>query len=61
VRKPRSTRGRRGGSRLSGAQAPSPRPQLTARIEDIADTHDQKALGYGEPKRMVFFGIRAKA
>jgi vitamin B12 transporter len=43
-----------------GAYALSPRIQLTARIEDIADPHYQEALGYGEPKRMILFGIRAK-
>ena len=46
---------------VSGAYALSPRIQLTARIEDIADTHYQEALGYGEPKRMILFGIRARS
>jgi len=45
---------------ISGSYALSPSLQLTARMEDIADTHYQEVLGYGEPKRMIFFGIRAK-
>jgi vitamin B12 transporter len=45
---------------ISGAYALTPQIQLTARIEDIADTHYQEVLGYGEPKRMFWFGIRAK-
>jgi len=45
---------------ISGSYALSPNLQLTARVEDIADTHYQEVLGYGEPKRMLWFGIRAK-
>ena len=45
---------------VSGSYALSPNLQLTARVEDIADTHYQEVLGYGEPKRMLWFGIRAK-
>jgi vitamin B12 transporter len=45
---------------ISGSYALSPSLQLTARVEDIADTHYQEVLGYGEPKRLFFFGIRAK-
>ena len=45
---------------IAGSYALTPRLQLTARIEDIGDTHYQEALGYGEPRRGFFFGIRAK-
>jgi vitamin B12 transporter len=45
---------------LSGAYELTPRLQLTARIEDVGGTHYEEALGYGEPKRMFLFGIRAK-
>ena len=45
---------------LSGAYALSRRLAITAQVENIADTHYQEALGYGEPRRMVFLGIRAK-
>jgi len=45
---------------ISGSYALSPSLQLTARVEDIAGAHYQEVLGYGEPKRMIFFGIRAK-
>ncbi|HZZ87421.1 MAG TPA: TonB-dependent receptor [Caulobacteraceae bacterium] len=34
--------------------------QLTARVEDVADRRYEEVLGYGEPKRMVWFGVRAK-
>src|SRR5262249_1092538 len=45
---------------LSGAYALTPHIDLTARIQDLADTHYQEALGYGEPRRMFFIGFRAK-
>jgi vitamin B12 transporter len=45
---------------VSGAYELSPRLELTARVEDLANTHYQEALGYGEPRRMIFFGLRAK-
>jgi outer membrane cobalamin receptor len=32
--------------------------EITARIENLAGTHYQQALGYGEPRRMVFVGLR---
>jgi vitamin B12 transporter len=38
--------------RLTGAV------ELTARIENLADRHYQEALGYGEPGRAVYVGIR---
>lgn len=45
---------------LSGAYDLTPHVQLTARIEDFGNTHYEEVLGYGEPRRMIFFGIRAK-
>ena len=45
---------------LSGAYALRPGLELTARIENLADTHYQAVLGYGEPRRMVLIGVRAK-
>ena len=45
---------------LAGSYALNDRLQLTARIENLGDTHYQEALGYGEPRRMFWFGIRAK-
>jgi len=45
---------------LAGAYALTPHLDLTARVEDIADTHYQEVLGYGEPRRMIFLGFRAK-
>jgi vitamin B12 transporter len=45
---------------ISGAYTLSPGLQLTARIEDVGDTHYQEALGYGEPRQMISFGFRAK-
>ena len=45
---------------LAGAFDLTPHVQLTARIEDVGNTHYQEVLGYGEPRRLIFFGIRAK-
>ncbi|HEY3798563.1 MAG TPA: TonB-dependent receptor [Caulobacteraceae bacterium] len=48
---------------LAGATASwafSDHLELTGRVEDVANTHYQEALGYGEPRRMLFIGIRAK-
>ncbi len=45
---------------LSGAYSLSRRLDLTARVEDIANTRYEEALGYGEPRRMIFLGLRAK-
>jgi len=45
---------------IAGSYALTPNLQLTARVEDIADSHYQEVLGYGEPKRMFWFGIRAR-
>jgi vitamin B12 transporter len=46
---------------MAAAYALTPQVELTARVDDIADTHYQEVLGYGEPKRMFWFGIRAKS
>jgi vitamin B12 transporter len=45
---------------ISGSYAISPRLQITARVTDVANTHYQEVLGYGEPKQMFFLGVRAK-
>ncbi len=45
---------------LAGSYALTDRLQLTARVENLGDTHYQEALGYGEPRRMFWFGVRAK-
>jgi vitamin B12 transporter len=45
---------------LSGAYELRPGVELTARIENLADAHYQEVLGYGEPRRMLFIGVRAK-
>lgn len=45
---------------LSGAYSLSRRLDLTARVEDIGGTRYEEVLGYGEPRRMIFLGFRAK-
>jgi vitamin B12 transporter len=45
---------------LAGAYSLTPHVDLTARIEDIAGARYEEALGYGEPRRMIFIGVRAK-
>jgi vitamin B12 transporter len=45
---------------LSSAYSLSRRLDLTARVEDIANTRYEEVLGYGEPRRMIFIGFRAK-
>jgi vitamin B12 transporter len=45
---------------LSGAYSLSRHLDLTARVQDIADTRYEEVLGYGEPRRMIFLGFRAK-
>jgi vitamin B12 transporter len=45
---------------LTGAYDLTSHLQLTARVEDLAGTHYEEVLGYGEPRRMVFFGIKAR-
>jgi vitamin B12 transporter len=45
---------------LSGAYSLTPRLDLTARINDIANTRYEEVLGYGEPKSMILIGFRAR-
>ncbi|MFN3815394.1 TonB-dependent receptor plug domain-containing protein [Brevundimonas sp.] len=45
---------------LNGAFALSNRISLTARIENLADTHYQQVRGYGEPGRSGYVGIRLR-
>jgi len=46
--------------RVSGSYDLSKQTALTARVEDLADTHYEEVLGYGEPRRMILVGIRMK-
>jgi vitamin B12 transporter len=46
---------------LSGAYSLTRHLDLTARIEDIANTRYEEALGYGEPRQMILIGFRAKS
>jgi vitamin B12 transporter len=46
---------------LAASYALTPKLDLTARIDDIANTRYEEALGYGEPRQMLFFGIRARS
>jgi vitamin B12 transporter len=34
--------------------------ELTARVENLTDRHYHEAIGYGEPRRAVYFGVRLK-
>ncbi len=43
---------------LAGSYALTPAIRLTARIENLADTHYQQAFGYGEPGFGAFFGVK---
>ncbi|HUZ14422.1 MAG TPA: TonB-dependent receptor [Caulobacteraceae bacterium] len=45
---------------VSGAYALRPGLELTGRIENLTNAHYQEILGYGEPRLMVFLGLRAK-
>ena len=45
---------------LAGAYALRRNIDFTARIEDIANTRYEEALGYGEPRQMLFVGVRLK-
>ena len=45
---------------IAGGWKLSDTVELTARIENIGDTHYQESLGYGEAGRGVFVGIRVK-
>jgi vitamin B12 transporter len=45
---------------LAGGWKLTDKVELTARIENLADTHYQESLGYGEAGRGVFVGIRLR-
>ena len=45
---------------LAGSYALRPNVDITARIEDLANTKYEEALGYGEPRQMLFLGLRLK-
>ncbi|MFI4973806.1 MAG: TonB-dependent receptor plug domain-containing protein [Caulobacterales bacterium] len=45
---------------LAGAYALRPGLQITGRVENLAAQHYQEALGYGEPRRMIFLGVRVE-
>jgi vitamin B12 transporter len=45
---------------LNGAFALGDRISLTARLENLADTHYQQVRGYGEPGRSGYVGIRLR-
>lgn len=45
---------------LNGTYALTPNVDLTARIENLTDKHYQQVLGYGEPGRSGYVGIRLR-
>lgn len=45
---------------LSGSWAVTPAVSLTARIDNLTDTHFQQVFGYGEPGRSGYVGIRLR-
>ena len=45
---------------LNGSYALTDTVTLTARLENLGDTHYQQVLGYGEPGRSGFVGIRLR-
>jgi len=45
---------------LAGAYALNESVSFTARIENLADEHYQETLGYGEPGRAVYVGVRLR-
>lgn len=45
---------------LNLAWALTSQAALTARIENLADTHYQQVLGYGEPGRSAYVGVRLR-
>ncbi len=45
---------------LAGSYAVNDHVTLTARIENLADERFQESLGYGEPGRAVYVGVRLK-
>jgi vitamin B12 transporter len=44
---------------LAGSYAVTRKIAITARVENLGDAHYQEVLGYGEPRRMIFLGVRA--
>lgn len=45
---------------LSGAWTVTPAVSLTARVDNLTDTHFQQVFGYGEPGRSGYVGIRLR-
>src|SRR5439155_8854786 len=45
---------------LAAGYRVSDRLELTARVENMADRHYQEALGYGEPRRAGYVGLRVR-
>jgi vitamin B12 transporter len=45
---------------LAGGYALNDHVRLTARIENIADTHYEEVFGYGEPGRAFYLGVKVK-
>lgn len=45
---------------LSGTWVVTPAVSLTARVDNLADTHFQQVFGYGEPGRSGYVGIRLR-
>lgn len=45
---------------LSGSWVVTPAVSLTARVDNLADTHFQQVFGYGEPGRSGYVGIRLR-
>ena len=45
---------------LAGGFAMNDHVTLTARIENLANTHYEESFGYGEPGRSVYVGVRIR-
>ncbi|HZZ35006.1 MAG TPA: TonB-dependent receptor [Caulobacteraceae bacterium] len=45
---------------LAGGYRVTEKVEITARVENLADRHYQEALGYGEPGRAVYVGVRLR-
>lgn len=45
---------------LAGGWRLNDRAELTARIENLADEHYQESLGYGEPGRALYLGVKIR-
>ena len=45
---------------IAGGYRITPRVEVTARIENLGDRHYQEALGYGEPGRAIYVGLRLR-